>query len=136
MIWQPEVIFYNTIDKVESKTDSKAFVTIDRQGLLEASPAQTLFNSHTYKGSENSLKISRVYSTKFICKFDMGDYPFDIQRCEAIFVMKGNTGFFAELVPNQLQYVGPIDLTQYFVKDTFMVEIKFKIELKSHFLDY
>ena len=31
-------------------------------------------------------------------------------------VMKGNSGNFAQLVMDQLKYLGPIDLTQYYVK--------------------
>ena len=68
------------------------------------------------KGSDNPLTISRVYSTKFICKFDMGLYPFDQQKCQLQMVMKGNSGNFAQLVKDELRYLGPIDLTQYFVK--------------------
>ena len=73
-------------------------------------------------GSQNPLTISRVYSTHFICEFDMGAYPFDVQTCKAIFTMKGNTGFFAKMVADELQYLGPIDLTQYYVSSWRMWE--------------
>lgn len=62
------------------------------------------------------MAISRVYSIKFICEFDMGKYPFDTQTCQIYMEMKGNSGSFAKLIPAQLNYLGPIDLTQYFVK--------------------
>ena len=37
-----------------------------------------------------SCPISRVYSAKFICKFNMGVYPFDTQECTAVFTLKVN----------------------------------------------
>lgn len=46
----------------------------------------------------------------------MGLYPFDQQLCQLQIVMKGNSGNFAQLVMDQLRYLGPIDLTQYYVK--------------------
>ena len=61
------------------------------------------------------MTISRVYSTKFLCDFDMGLYPFDTQKCQINMIMKGNTGSFAQLIVEELKYLGPIDLTQYFV---------------------
>ena len=33
------------------------------------------------------------------------------------FVFQGNTGNFAKLIKNELKYLGPVDLTQYFVKN-------------------
>ena len=121
-IWIPEVIFFNTEDKEESQYDSKAYITIERRGNFEESTMQCLSNTQSFKGSENPLKISRIYSSKFICEFDMTSYPFDVQTCSAVFVLKGNTGFFAELVVANLEYLGPIDLTQYFVRNWRILE--------------
>ena len=45
----------------------------------------------------------------------MGLYPFDTQKCQIKMLMKGNSGSFAQLIVNKLNYLGPIDLTQYFV---------------------
>ena len=67
----------------------------------------------------------------------MRAYPFDSQTCSMTFIMQvnsksfdrsgysaytitfkfqGNSGNFVKLVKNQLNYLGPVDLTQYFVK--------------------
>ncbi len=85
-------MFYNTKDKEESLNDDKSHATISRQGNFELSTFADLHNNHIYKGSENPLTIERVYSKDFICEFNMRAYPFDTQKCSAIFIMKGSLG--------------------------------------------
>ena len=36
-------------------------------------------NVYIYKGQENTLKINRVYSTEWLCEYEMTNYPFDTQ---------------------------------------------------------
>ncbi len=110
-------MFYNTNDKEESKNDGKAFVTIGRNGSFDLAPAARLENSRTYRGSENPVTVSRVYTKDFLCEFHIQAYPFDTQECSTVFVMKGNLGSFVDLVPKDVQYLGPIDLSLYFVQD-------------------
>jgi hypothetical protein len=43
-------------------------------------------------------------------------YPFDTQSCAMVLECEGNTGEFVELVPDTLKYLGPKDLTQYFIR--------------------
>ena len=38
-----------------------------------------VLNIYIYEGSENSFLINRVYSTKWLCSYDMLFYPFDTQ---------------------------------------------------------
>ena len=47
-------------------------------------------------------------------------YPFDSQTCYMVILMEGNTGKFVELVDDFIEYTGPKELTQYFVKKTDM----------------
>jgi hypothetical protein len=42
------------------------------------------------------------------------------QSCAMIFDTEGNSGEFVELVASQLNYLGPQDLTQYFIRHTSM----------------
>ena len=115
-IWIPEVVFYNTQDKQESLNDGKAFATIDRQGGFEQSPRSQLENAFTFLGAENPITISRVYDSDFLCDFDMQTFPFDSQKCSVVLVMKGNTDKFVKMKPDNLTYLGPVELTQYFIK--------------------
>ena len=43
-------------------------------------------------------------------------YPFDTQSCVMVFECEGNSGEFVQLVPQHLEYLGPKDLTQYFIR--------------------
>ncbi len=116
-VWIPQVVFYNTEVKQETLNDEKAFATVKRSGAYQRRGLTSLHNAYLYRGDENPVTLSRVYSGKFICEFNMVVYPFDTQRCSAKFTMKGNSGKFIELVPGGLRYLGPIDLTQYFVEE-------------------
>merc|ERR1712117_1010429 len=93
-IWYPRVVFYNTRDTEETKQ-----------------------NDNIYSGIQNDLILSQVYTTSFTCEYDMGAYPFDVQKCSMIFIMQGNSGNFAKLHMTSLKYLGAVDLTQYFVKE-------------------
>ena len=53
----------------------------------------------------------------------MSVYPFDTQECSAVFIMKGNSGKFVKPLDDVLAYLGPIDLTQYFVEYSSMQQI-------------
>ncbi len=117
-IWIPQIVFYNTEIKTESLNDNKAFASVLRDGTYQRRNLSYLHNAYVYKGTENPIALSRVYTGKFICEYDMSVYPFDTQKCTAIFIMKGNSGRFIELVPSKADYLGPIDLPQYFVMRT------------------
>ena len=116
MIWIPEIVFYNTQKKVKSRNDEDAFATITRMGKYQGSPRSQLENALFFKGSDNPITISRVYDSEFLCDFDMAMFPFDTQQCSVILIMKGNTNKFVNMTHNQLEYIGPVDLTQYFIK--------------------
>ncbi len=116
-MWVPEVIFHNTEAKVESIIDGKAFTTVKRHGEPTYPNLEQLHNAHIYPGKSNAITTSRVYSLKFLCEFDMAVYPFDTQSCFATLVMKGNSGKFVRLNASKVAYMGPIELTIYFVKN-------------------
>ena len=40
------------------------------------------------------------------------------RNSEKVLECEGNSGEFVELVPEQLNYLGPKDLTQYFIRST------------------
>ena len=89
-------------------------------------------------GSNNPLVMSRVYDVEWICEYDMRSkmknnilylstvinisifrwYPFDTQTCNMILSPDGNNGEFIDLQVNGLEYQGPMDLTQYFIRTT------------------
>ena len=116
-IWIPEIIFHNTENKIESLIDHKAFATVLRNGTFIRRNLTHLHNAYLYDGAENPITLSRVYSERFLCDFDMSVYPFDTQSCRVTYVVKGNADNLVSLLAKDLQYLGPKDLTIYFVKD-------------------
>ncbi len=122
-IWLPEVIFYNTEIKTETVNDKKAFAYVTRTGGYRRREVTYLQNSYVFKGQENPITLSRVYSDKFICDYDMTIYPFDKQECFAMFVMKGKFDKFVKLLAKNASYQGPTDLPQYFVIGTEASEV-------------
>ena len=115
-IWIPKLVFHNTRSKYKTLVDKDAFVTINRIGKFARSEKSKLQNTYVYKGGDNPLTIARVYDNEFLCDFDMRVFPFDTQNCSIVMVMAGNSGKFVHLVIDEFKYLGPIDLTQYFVK--------------------
>ena len=117
-IWIPELVFHNTQQKLKTLVDQESFVTITKNGNAVRSDKSQLHNAYYYRGDENPLTIARVYNIDFICDFEMSIFPFDTQTCSIRLVMAGNSGKFVHPIINQFNYLGPIDLTQYFVKST------------------
>ncbi len=121
-IWLPDVVFYNTETKSETLNDEKAFAVIQREGSYSRRNQSYLQNAYIFKGVENPIKLSRVYSDQFICDYDMTVYPFDKQECSAIFIMKGKFDKFVKLIAKNASYLGPVDLPQYFVMETKILQ--------------
>ena len=59
--------------------DNKSIITVERQGGFTVSEYSVLDNINIFEGNENFLQITRVYSTKWICNFEIISYPFDTQ---------------------------------------------------------
>ena len=77
-------------------------------------------NLQAFKGSENPIAMSRFYKTSFTCNFDLSWYPFETQKCSMIFVLEEVYEKKVELVLGTLNYSGPLELTQYFIKNIRM----------------
>ena len=94
-----------------------------------------------FEGSKNPFVMSRVYDINWICEYDMryniqhqieyfwmlistSWYPFDTQTCIMKLMPDGNSGEFIELHDDGLEYLGPMDLTQYFIRTTNMIKDK------------
>ena len=62
-------------------------MTILRNGSFVISPKEKLYNNHKYNGNDNSISLSRNYTTDFECKYKMHYYPFDVQHCRMEFIL-------------------------------------------------
>ena len=106
-LWVPTVVYYNTKDRVETLVDEKAKMYVERMGNFTVAK-----NKLVFQGSENSLSVSRFYKTSFVCDFDMAWYPFDTQKCSMDFVVDKSSQNLVDLLAQNLNYSGPLELTQ------------------------
>ena len=95
----------------QSLNDNRSRVTVEKLGTFSRVGETEAQNSYLYKGNENTLEMSRIYTTRWLCNYKMENYPFDTQNCKMIFA------------PNEIKletrsniYSGPTELTQYFVR--------------------
>jgi len=119
-IWIPSITFANTATMERSLRDNASLVTLARKGGMVRSKMTEVLNIYIYEGSENSFLITRVYSTKWLCSYDMLFYPFDTQSCSMLLTPSGNSAWQLELIPNNQTYSGDKELTQYFIRKSSM----------------
>ena len=100
----------------QSLRDNKSLIIVEREGQYDISGDTEAKNVYLYKGRENHLKISRVYSTEWLCNYEMINYPFDTQHCPMILTPTGISKTFLKLFDRNHIYSGPTELTQYFVR--------------------
>ena len=115
-IWLPIIIFDNTEEGQITINDDKAAATISRTGQGTGSDSSISEDIDIYKGSENSITLSRLYNIDFFCDYDMRWYPFDAQTCFMVMKLGGGSEELLSLTPGLLKYLGPEELTQYYVK--------------------
>ena len=117
-IWTPELIFDNTEQKTRTKTDKESAVSVKREENYTQNTMEDVDNIYKFEGLENPLDMSRVYQTEWICDYQMNWYPFDTQNCRMTFAVTKEMNNFIRLVVNGHTYEGPVELTQYFVRNT------------------
>ena len=115
-IWLPVIIFDNTEEGQITINDDKASATINRTGRGTGSDSSISEDIDIYRGSENSITRSRLYNIDFFCDYDMRWYPFDAQTCFMVMKLGGGSEELLSLTPGLLKYLGPEELTQYYVK--------------------
>ena len=104
--------------------DKNTFAGIRREGNGSIIDKESNEDIEVFDGSENTISLSRVYSIKFYCEYNMAWYPFDVQTCHIELIMDGVLENYADLLPGAVNFTGPKELTQYFVQN-------YKIERKT-----
>ena len=120
-IWLPIIVFDNTESDQRTILDGKAFATIKRMNRGIGSDSTISEDIDIYKGSENTITMSRLYNIEFFCDYDMRWFPFDTQTCFMVLKLGGGADKLVSLSPGDLEYLGPEELTQYYVKN-YMIE--------------
>ena len=122
MIWTPTLIFDNTDEKTRTTTDRESIVSVKREGTFTINSIENVDNVYIFQGLYNPLDMNRVYETQWICDYQMNWYPFDTQKCRMTFAVTPDLNDFIRIVGNGHAYLGPVELTQYFVRNTVMFE--------------
>ena len=125
MIWTPSLIFENTDENTRTTTDGESIISVKREGNFTQNTVEDLDNTYMFRGEDNPLDMSRVYETEWICDYQMNWYPFDTQKCRMTFAVPKDLNNFIKILVNGHNYLGPVELTQYFVRDTDMFSIVF-----------
>ena len=115
-IWTPTIVFWNTKQQLRTINDRTTFTSIKREGNGSVISKESSEDIEVFTGSDNTIVMSRVYSIKFFCEYNMRWYPFDQQTCNIDLIMDGVLDNYADLLPGGVEFSGPQELTQYFVK--------------------
>ena len=124
LIWMPEFYFVNTIDRQGSDSGSQGHVRIQRRGNHTMSERSDPYNQHIYSGHDNPIISYGVYSTQFLCTFNIDPYPFDEQLCNIELALEDTLTEQVTLILGELEYMGPKKLPQYYVKEVSYVQDK------------
>ena len=116
-LWTPTVVFWNTKNQLRTVNDRYTFASIRREANGTIIGKEANEDIEVFVGSENRITISRVYSIQFYCDYQMAWYPFDQQTCHVEMLLDGVLDNYADLLPGGINFSGPKELTQYFVKN-------------------
>ena len=119
-IWVPELTFENTEEKPATVVNDKTEIKVERRGHFKLSEKSENENVQYFDGSENPLHMTHFYNQKFLCNYQMAWYPFDIQICKIILIMKPAFAPFTKLKVGEVLYTGQTFLTNYEVKSVTM----------------
>ena len=87
-LWLPKVIYENTDQKestrlgVDWEWDTR--VLVKREGKLTRSGLDTVDETEIFKGPENRLIMSQIYTHTFQCAYKLSAYPFDTQVIKGV----------------------------------------------------
>ena len=127
-LWTPSIVFWNTKNQLRTIDDENTFASIKRQAPGSIIGNEINEDIKVYGGPDNEIAISRVYSIKFFCDYQMAWYPFDQQTCYVEMVADGVLDKYIDLLPGILRFEGPRELTQYFVKNFEIKKDKVRIK--------
>ena len=136
-LWTPLVVFANTEERTGVVKDARASAIIKKVGDAKVADGDHIDNTFLSTGADNPITLQRTYkgdnldpyvvtvkidfdfvAVDFICIFELAWYPFDTQNCFMNLTL--DSSIFVMLAPNDVVYLGEVDLAQYYVKNTTM----------------
>ena len=124
LIWTPTLVLVNTkaTETVIQDKQTLTKVVANTNFTHSITDITSLQNIYIFDGQENDVEMTRAVETDFICKYNMAMYPFDTQTCTMDLVLTEDSEDFCFLEVGGLSYSGPTELTQYFIKDKYMIK--------------
>ena len=119
-IWTPTIVFWNTKQQLRTINDKNTFISIRREVNGSKIGKDSSEDIEIFNGKDNMISMSRVYSMKLFCEYDMLWYPFDQQTCYIQLMMDGVLENCVSLLARNIKFSGAKELTQYFVKQFSM----------------
>ena len=114
-IWRPDIDFDHKV-KVISSFENTIFIRKVGQPALSGD-VDDIELRELYLGNENPLNILINKRILFSCSFDnINNYPFGTQSCHWQFFLLGADNKLTEIIPLQLEDLGPTGLGQYIVE--------------------
>ena len=129
-MWFPKTVFENIPsdeDIIGFKFNKEYAIMRNYENKHDPVGSAEIDNMNMYAGDINKHYLRKEYTTVWTCEFNMKWYPFDTQECKQKYMIAKKYQDFATLVPENLSYAGPKDLTEYTVKDYMMCKVKFGI---------
>ena len=115
--WIPKFVFGNSELNLQIPIDSKAKVLVKRKGTQRMADKYHLRETAYFLGSENPILLSRDFTLKFKCDFNLQYFPFDTQSCMILINANNKVQNFVQLTPIHLEYIGPRELLNFDVID-------------------
>ena len=97
--WIPKFVFGNSELNLQIPIDSKAKVLVKRKGTQRMADKYHLRETAYFLGSENPILLSRDFTLKFKCDFNLQYFPFDTQSCMILLNANNKVQNFVQLTP-------------------------------------
>ena len=119
-LWHPLITYANTAQKemttLGRQKEWSTRVKVRREGNLTRGRMGVVDEIEVFRGDQNPLVMTQVYTKKFHCQYEFHLYPFDTQTCTIRMDASADDLNIVKLVPYKLTMKESLDLTLFEVK--------------------
>ena len=119
-LWHPLVTYANTAQKemttLGRQKEWSTRIKVRREGNVTRGGKEVVNEVEVFRGDQNPLVMTQVYTKRFQCQYDFQLYPFDTQTCTIRMDASADDLNIVKLVPNKITMKESLDLTLFKVK--------------------
>ena len=119
-LWHPLITYANTAQKemttLGRQKEWSTRVKVRREGNLTRGRMGVVDEIEVFRGDQNPLVMTQVYTKKFHCQYEFHLYPFDTQTCTIRMDASADDLNIVKLVPYKLTMNESLDLTLFKIK--------------------